>query len=154
MTGRRVAGLLAGLIALAAAGCGTGGRGPDYSGVELVEVTGRVTLDGEPLAGAELLFIATDGCWSSGLTDQDGRYRLRYDSNRFGTPPGPKLVRIHARPVMIDAAGEAQEAERLDDSLPRDPLPARYNSQSTLSAEISGPTADLNFALSNMAAER
>lgn len=147
MRGRLVPGLVAAVGLLVAAGCGTAGRGPDYSGVELVEVGGRVTLDGQPLPGAELLFVAADGCWSSGLTDEDGRYRLRFDSNRFGTPPGPKVVRIHARPVTIDEAGEAPESEGLDDSLPRDPLPVRYNSRSTLSAEITGPTQDLDFVL-------
>jgi hypothetical protein len=146
--------LVAAVGVLVAAGCGSAGWGPDYSGVELVEVNGRITLDGQPLPGAELLFVAADGCWSSGLTDPDGRYRLRFDSNRFGTPPGPKLVRIHARPVTIDAAGEAQELEGLDDSLPRDPLPACYNSRSRLSAEIAGPTPDLDFALSRAAPGR
>jgi len=151
MRGRLLTGLVTAAAAVVVTGCGSARRGPDYSGVELVEVSGQVTLDGQPLPGAELLFVAADGCWSSGLTDPDGCYRLRFDSNRFGTPPGPKLVRIHARPVTIDAAGEAQEAECLDESQPRDRLPARYNSRSTLTAEIAGPTPNLDFALESKA---
>ena len=44
----------------------------DYSKLGLVDVSGRVTLDGDPLAGATVLFEADDQTYSYGRTDASG----------------------------------------------------------------------------------
>lgn len=135
------------LMTTLAVGCGGSRSGADYSGVTLAEVRGRVTLDGKPLARAEVLLIAADDSWSAGLTDSAGRYRLQFDSHRTGTPLGPKVVRIHTRPVTVDASGQLQESEGLDNGAAADPLPARYNTRSTLTVDITGPAENLDFDL-------
>ena len=66
------------LACLLVAGCG----GPDY---EVVPISGRVTLDGDPLADVEVTFQPmavkaanpNPGPGSYGLTDVDGRYSLK-----------------------------------------------------------------------------
>ena len=43
------------------------------------KVTGTITMDGRPLAGAEVTFAPTDGGRQSyGYTDSQGRYELRF----------------------------------------------------------------------------
>ena len=65
------------LLAVTLAGCPTGGREvPD-----LVPVSGTVTLDGEPLAGASLMF----GGVAYGDTDASGRYELTYMGQEKGS---------------------------------------------------------------------
>ncbi len=77
-----------------AAGCG----GP----YKTAPVSGRVTLNGKPLANAAVLFqpVATEGNnepgpGSSGVTDADGRYSLTLIGNRGkGAVIGKHKVRI------------------------------------------------------------
>ena len=73
----RLFSLLVVLAALSTVGC----QGRSY---DVAEVSGRVTLDGKPLADAQVMFqpVATSdkntspGPGSWGKTDSDGRYRL------------------------------------------------------------------------------
>lgn len=73
------------LAALLAVGCGGA----------VAQPTGRVTLKGEPLAGAELTFLpaADPNAVATGVTDADGRYRLDYGTKR-GVAVGKATVRI------------------------------------------------------------
>lgn len=61
------------ILALSVAGCN---RGPSLSGT--VSVSGTVTYNGTPLAGANVGFIPKDpeGKAASGLTDADGKFQL------------------------------------------------------------------------------
>lgn len=77
--------------------CGCGG-GESY---DLVTVSGRVTLDGKPLANVRVGFQpasgkADPGPGSAGVTDVDGRYTLRVvsASNKKGAVPGKHVVRM------------------------------------------------------------
>src|SRR5262245_4568186 len=79
------------LLGIALGGCD---EAPDYDSLELVEVSGKVTLDGQPLAGAAVRFEGPPGRFSSGTTDTQGMFRLMYDSNQAGCMPGEKTVRI------------------------------------------------------------
>jgi hypothetical protein len=61
-------GRLLGAAVLGVCGCGRGG---------MCDVEGTATLDGQPLAGATVSFIPEgSGQAASGLTDDDGRFRL------------------------------------------------------------------------------
>jgi len=84
----RSAGRLVAAIALAALlGCGQ--KGP-----RLVPVTGTVTLDGQPVADAGVLFMPVEGGPpASGTTDQQGRFRLR-TVNREGAVAGKHRVAV------------------------------------------------------------
>jgi hypothetical protein len=65
-------------------------------------VSGRVTLDGKPLAGATVLFqpVAAEGSMSapapgsSGKTDADGRYTLMASTGEHGAWVGKHRVMI------------------------------------------------------------
>jgi hypothetical protein len=76
------------LLLFALAGCRDGGR-------QVAPVHGRITLDGRPLANADVQF-QPDGSLraSSGRTDADGHYELMYKRGQPGAIVGPHTVRI------------------------------------------------------------
>ncbi len=120
--------LLATASVLALSGCG-GGQPADVG-----RVTGVVTLDGEPLAGAQVQFIPESGRPSSAETGSDGRYRLRYTMEADGALIGRHTVEI--RTAVDD--GDVVSEER---------LPSRYHSPSELTAEVQAGTNTINFDL-------
>lgn len=139
--------LLAGFsIAVLTLGCS---RGPEY-----VPVSGQVTLDGKPLAGAVVIFqpvarSADDagGFGSSGKTDSDGRYTLRVagPSDNPGALVGNHRVSITTRtsesPPGSDEIKPLKGGER---------VPARFNSESILTLEVPpGGTTSADFTLTS-----
>jgi hypothetical protein len=104
-------------------GCG-GASGP-----ALAPVTGRVTLDGQPLRGAQIMFQpeATGGSPSYGATDQDGRYELGFKRGVKGAMIGNHSVRVD---LSREVAGPEGKIIR-----PK-PLPPRYNANTELRAEV------------------
>src|SRR5687767_15247267 len=89
MVGCRYAGgmrLLA-VLMLVLVGCGP-------SGPEIASVSGRVTMDGKPLANATVVFIPENGRPAGATTDADGRYELNFNEYREGAIPGKNMVRI------------------------------------------------------------
>ena len=101
--GGLLAGVAIGACLLTVAGCGRG-RAWDLAPVE-----GTLTQGGRPLAGVEVRFVAdpesgTEGLRSSGVTDAEGRYRLRTDAGRDGAVIGTEssvTMRPRARPVGV-----------------------------------------------------
>ena len=74
------------LLVLALAGCG--------SGVTLLPVSGTVTIDDKPVAGAAVLFQpAGGGPAAHAVTDADGRYTLE-TANSKGAVPGEHKVTV------------------------------------------------------------
>ena len=106
---------LAWLLLAAAIGCGEGGP-------QVAPVTGRVTLDGQPLEHADVAF-QPDGSQrpSIGRTDADGRYTLAYKRGQPGAIVGEHTVRINVSPELVAKP-------------PR--IPARYDTQSELRVEV------------------
>jgi len=134
--------VLIALVALGATiGCGGPPR-PDYSSLGLTDVYGTVTLDGEPLEGAEVRFytVGDRSRYSYGRTDSDGVYVLNYDSNAEGVKPGPKEIFIST------SAGGANDPETGGPEL----VPSRYNKQSTLTATVEpGGSQTFDFDLTS-----
>jgi hypothetical protein len=93
-------GWVAGLCILAMlAGCG---------GPTPVPVEGKVTLDGQPLAGATVILVAKEGPIDertfSGETDDQGHYSVkRADGRGPGVPPGIYTLKITSVKVPHDA---------------------------------------------------
>src|SRR5262245_61954234 len=114
--------LLLGLSVLTA-GCGR----------QVATVSGKVTLDGKPLANARVNFqpssgdAVNPGVGSYGQTDANGEYSLNLID---GTGPGA-VVGTHR--VMIRAVGGGQAAAPGKDPEKASPdrVPLRYNLQST-----------------------
>lgn len=122
------------LLALAA-GC---------SGADVAPVTGRVTLDGKPLANATVLFQPigqrrSPGMGSVGRTDADGQFVLRQiNPDRPGAVLGEHRIKITTAPTEGSAEGKPG-IER---------LPACYNVQSTLTRTVVAQADNsFNFAL-------
>ena len=129
------------LACLVVAGCAKDA----YSELGLIGVTGSVTLDGKPLAAAKVSFVSTDKRSAIGVTDANGHYVLMYDSRRAGVTPGPKIVRI----TQADAEGESSSADAptSGEGAVKEPIPARYNRNSELKADVSPTSKTFDFAL-------
>jgi hypothetical protein len=102
------------------AGCGP--RGP-----EIASVSGRVTMDGKPLAHATVVFIPENGRPAGARTDADGNYTLNFSGGRKGAIPGKSMVRI-------TTVREAEHDENGKVTLPGsgEKVPAKYNTATTL----------------------
>src|SRR5688572_704144 len=83
------------------AGCG-------QSGPQLAPVSGRVTLDGQPLDAAEVLFQPDEGTGSPsyGYTDENGRYELGYKRGVKGA-----MVGSHTVSIEMDTKTSAPDGE-------------------------------------------
>jgi len=119
-------------------------------GPSLAPVSGRVTLDGQPLADATVGFYpvgAHGDVMSSGKTNSNGEYSLKtVMKNETGAVVGKHRVSITVEP---DLAGNTDlPADKLPKSRPPK-LPARYQGQeSELSCDVpSGGKTDANFDL-------
>jgi hypothetical protein len=99
------------------AGCSQGPR--------LGEVEGLVTLNGQPLPGAEIEFKPDVGRSSFAVSDAQGRYRLQFARDRHGALPGNHTVKIRAGD-RDDARGSGPAVE----------FPAEYNEDSTLTRKV------------------
>jgi hypothetical protein len=119
-------GLLAGL---AAAGCSRD--------EPLYPASGVVTLDGQPIDTGDILFVSLNGPRgpdSAKITG--GKYELM-------TTAGKKRVEISASKIR---PGGARGAE--GEPVPEEYIPARYNTESQLSAEVTaGGSRTLDFEL-------
>jgi len=109
------------LVLLAALLSGCGG-----SEAEVAPVSGRVTLDGAPMAGARIRFQpeATDGSPSYGTADQDGNFVLGYKRGQQGALVGWHTIRVERGARDPESKTKPQA------------LPARYNTASELREEV------------------
>ena len=124
------------LVLLSVVTCGCGG-------VKIVPVSGTVTLDGQPLAGAHISFEPVEGTiteTSTATTDTDGRYDLEcLSSGRMGAVPGTHRVLI----TTVSSDDYVDERSRL----PRDRVPPRYQDGSlTFEVQTNG-NEDADFEL-------
>jgi len=109
--------------------CGAGG-----SGVPLEKVSGKVTLNGQPLEGAIIVYESTSGVSSHGVTDAEGHYEMKSKQDEPGVPVGSYVVRI------IKTEGEVAGQEL---------IPAKYNASSELKADVKTGDNQFDFELQN-----
>lgn len=122
----------AGLL-MVAVGCGQ---------VPSAEVTGQVTLDGQPLAGALITFAAADdpsGVFVSTVTDSQGTYRLPTDQQ-------PRAVPGRYRVRITTGKGGHPEATPPIPAVP-ELVPIRYNLRTELTADVSAGPNRIDFPL-------
>ena len=149
-------------------GCETASK-PNYASLGLVEISGTVLLNGNPLTNAEIRFeTESDGIYSFGVTDSNGKYRLMFDSRTPGIIPGPKIVRVFGKPSASEKMApttpgvpeyrenEEGESEGGDDQEGADPdvvgvqaptLPEAYGKKSQIRVEVTGPDPSFDFDL-------
>jgi hypothetical protein len=128
---------LCSLLLFAVAGCGS----------KAVPVSGKVTLDGQPLANAVIAFVGDRdthglGAGAEGKTDANGNYTLRIlEKNLDGALPGKYKVVISVVETE-NSESNAKPAER------KEKVPEMYNSRTELKFEVpSGGTSTANFDL-------
>ena len=128
--------VIGGLI-MVTAGCGKKVAPPPPLGL----VTGIVTLDGQPLSKASVSFVPTgpQGHGAHGFTDEAGRYEVTYDADHAGAVVGSHRVEIRTGGEGYDKDGNFFES--------KERLPAKYHSQSRLTAEVVAGPNDINFEL-------
>ena len=114
---------------LICSGCG-GDSGP-----ELFDVTGTVTLNGKPLPNAEVTFQPKEGAPSFARTDDEGKYELKYSRDRYGALPG-------SHEVSITTAAEDDDGNVADEL-----LPAKYNIDTELTANVTDEGNPIDFQL-------
>lgn len=148
----RFVGLAMGAVLLSfAVGCG-GGR--DSSLPDLVPVSGTVTLDDKPLAGAMVTFVpvgATRGRSCYGITGADGRYELMENEKNKGAPVGEFAVLVN-KWVMPDGSDFPKDSTQSPmDSGARELLPPQYSldGASTLKATVPASGGTIDFKLTS-----
>lgn len=126
------------------------------------KVTGRITLDGEPLENARVLFIpvvyAIDERQTlplaSGVTDQDGRFELSHKRGEQNSPGAALglysvLVSKPVAPLETKEPAQPEESKAKEKLGPNqvmvtiqpDQIPERYNLKTTLPAKITSASA-------------
>lgn len=154
------------LMSLLVAGCASSGE------FDLVAVSGNVTMDGKPLAGAEVVFApkaikdqAAVGPASVGVTDSAGRYVLKTVGGLEGVMVGDHKVSVKMNTVSeAEISAKADEAFKENPNITRDelrdikaearramesktPIPESYNRKTILSMSVKEATESANFDL-------
>jgi len=77
-------------VGIVLTGCSYSSRPPTY------RVTGTVTMQGKPVAGAAIIFVPTsnEGAAASAITDSEGKYSLTTWQAEDGARPGEYRVKV------------------------------------------------------------
>lgn len=127
-----------GFLTLGLWGCGGGSDTPPTG-----QVSGVVTLDEKPLEHAQLIFQPENGRPSVAETDSDGNYELTYTGSTSGALLGAhKVVITSAVEAFSDETGAGKDREARPEL-----LPAKYNTKTTLTAEVKEGSNQIDFAL-------
>jgi hypothetical protein len=126
-------------VGIVLVGCSKPSRPPTYP------VTGTVTSQGRPLAGAVITFVPTgeDGEAASAITDSEGKYALTTWESEDGARPGEYRVKVSKQELQtVDASKMVQnlsiEEEQkiyVEKTKPAPPpkrlIPARFENDET-----------------------
>jgi hypothetical protein len=108
---------------------------------DLASVRGTVTLDGQPLPNAFVVFCPTKtGTTSYGKTDADGHYQMIFKDSEPGAWIGENLVRISTGD--LGSGGKAGSRER---------VPVVYNARTTLKVDVQSGKNAFDFDLKSSA---
>lgn len=134
-------GLTTTLLLLMAVGCGD-------SGPPRATVQGRVTFDGVPIESGSIAFIPAQGTKgpSVGGSIRGGSYHL---PSKDGPVVGPHRVEIRATRKtgrQVQAGSEAANPSATIDEIEMF-IPLKYNSESTLTADVQSGTNTFDFEL-------
>ena len=107
------------LLVVACIGCGPGGP-------EIAPVQGTVTMDGDPLPNASVVFVPENGRPAGATTDSQGRYKLTFSEGREGAMLGKHKVRISTASDPSETPG--------GEPIPGTPetIPMKYNALTEL----------------------
>jgi hypothetical protein len=94
-------------------------------------VTGKVTIGGEPLAGAIVMFSPESGRPAVGTTDETGEYEIQYMEGEPGCKVGPNDVMF-----AVPTGGSTSH-----------PIPGKYLTKSDLKADVKDGNNTFDFDL-------
>lgn len=114
------------LFGMTLIGCGSGDDTPP-----LGDVTGTITLDGQPLEGVIVVFKPDVGRAATGTTGADGKYTLEFSYGLSGCKVGPCSVYLEWPLGYAKAKA----------------LSPRYTTKSELKADVKEGDNTLDFAL-------
>lgn len=128
------------LVCLALAGCGP----RDYEGTQRYPLSGKVTYDGVPIDWGSISFLpkAEGGQRVSGGMITDGTYSV---PEAKGANAGLYRVEIRWLKRTGGKYRDPDSGEMLDQR--KEALPARYNVESVLTAEVSAKQTQFDFDL-------
>lgn len=109
------------LFAMCCLGCS---KGP-----AVAPVTGIVTQNGEPLVGVMVEFQPDKGAPSYGYTDENGRYEIRYQTDRMGALLGHHYVSVTTPSEKTDP--KTDTTVNVPETVPR-----KYNDPTELEFEV------------------
>ncbi|HEY2410899.1 MAG TPA: carboxypeptidase-like regulatory domain-containing protein [Pirellulaceae bacterium] len=129
--------IILGLTALLALSASCSKRG------DLADVRGKVTLDGQPLANAFVVFAPTEhGTTSYGRTDANGSYEMMFTDNEKGAWIGNNSVRISTGDLGTGGGPG-----------PKERVPIVYNEATTLTADVKPGKNAFDFDLKSNAGQ-
>lgn len=102
-------------------------------------------MDGSPLANVQVVFSPEGGRPSTGVTDAAGKYKLTYIREIKGAVLGKHSVRIESLPPP---AADQEATSGQNAAVPfKEPIPAKYNAESTLTADVKPGDNPIDFPL-------
>jgi hypothetical protein len=132
--------IVAAAATAALAHCGCESSQPSHVG----RVSGKITLEGQPLPDAVVKFspVKEGGSSALGKTDAEGNYKLNYAAGIDGAEIGKNVVTIST----YDEGDPDGDPPR-----PKMPekVPLKYNDQTELTAEVKAGDNTLDFPLKN-----
>lgn len=108
-------------------------------------VEGVVTLDSAPVVGATVRFYPTNDRGSSGKTDENGRYELRYTRTEVGAIIGQHKVTISTE-VEADNYEQKTSVKARAETIPKKYLDRK---KTELSATVESGSNIINFDLTS-----
>jgi hypothetical protein len=142
------------VVSLALCGCGSSDDRP-----ELGQVTGTITMDGQPLVGTVVVFSPDNGRPARGKTDAEGKYELTYIGETRGAKIGHHRVEIAPNEEGEDeseieaaTAGEDVSAPNTSVKPGKISVPSRYNTDSVLEADVKAGENVFDFKLESQPA--
>ncbi len=109
------------------------------NGPVVSSVRGKVTLDGNPLPNATIVFTPETGRSSLGRTNDDGEYKLLFSPEKDGALVGTMRVRI----TVAEEYTDSRDRSRMRPEL----VPAKYNEKSELVVEVEPKDNVIDFDL-------
>jgi hypothetical protein len=120
---------------------------------QVAQVSGRVTLDGQPLAKASITFVPmaskeniAPGPTAAAFTDADGRYTVGIDKDTPGSVV--HKCRIYITTLIGDSKPDEQDGGPPMLRRRKDKVPGKYNTETTLTFDVPpGGTDKADFDL-------
>lgn len=123
------------MLAVAAAGCGGGNKGP-----ALYKVSGAITFDGTPIEEGRIQFRKTEGDGRAyGGEIKNGSYSLQCEAGKMSV----SVTASRIIPGKFDKSNPDDEPQPVGEMY----IPKKYNDNTELTAEVKPSANDIPFTL-------